>query len=259
MIKISGLRVTLDGEEILKGVDAEFPAEKISVVIGPNGSGKSTAIKSVLRLAEASSGEIMIDGRPIESYQQKELARKVAYLPQSRNVPDISVRNMVMHGRFPYLSYPRRYRKEDHMKVDEALKMMGLTELAGRKMDTLSGGQRQKAYMAMALAQDTDIIVMDEPTTFLDIKNQLDLLARARMLAGMGKTVIMILHDLEAVLHCADHVILLSGGRVLKSGTAEEVLSSAEISEAFGVAVGFYTAEGGQHCYVKPQGQSARV
>lgn len=252
MIRISGLHVSLDGEEILKGVDAEFPAEKISVLIGPNGSGKSTTIKSVLRLVEPSSGEIVIDGKSIESYQQKELAQKVAYLPQSRNVPDISVRNMVMHGRFPYLSYPRRYRKEDHQKVDEALKVMGLTELAGRKMETLSGGQRQKAYMAMALAQDTDIIVMDEPTNFLDIKNQLELLKRARMLAGMGKTVIMILHDLESVLHCADHVILMGGGRVLKSGTAEEVLSSGEISEAFGVTVRFYTTEDGQHCYVKP-------
>ncbi len=118
-------------------------------------------------------------------------------------------------------------------------------------MTALSGGQRQKAYLAMVLAQDTDVILMDEPTTFLDIRNQLDLLDRARILAGEGKTVVVILHDFEAVLHYADRVILLSEGRVLKAGAAEEVLRSRELEDAFGVTPGFYEAEDGLHIYVK--------
>ncbi|MBR5730597.1 MAG: ABC transporter ATP-binding protein [Firmicutes bacterium] len=253
MIRISGLKVSFEAGEVLRGVDAEFPEGKISVIIGPNGSGKSTTVKSLLRLVDAASGEISIDGEPLDSFTQKELAKKVAYLPQGRNVPDITVGNMVMHGRFPYLSYPRRYRPEDYEKVEQALKWMGLGELSSRKMETLSGGQRQKAYMAMALAQDTDIVVMDEPTTFLDIRNQFELLDRARMLTGMGKTVIMILHDFEAVLHYADHVVLISGGLVKKAGTAEEVLRSAELEEAFGVTVCFIDADDGPHCFVSPK------
>ena len=157
-----------------------------------------------------------------------------------------------MHGRFPYLSYPRRYRREDREKVREALDWVGLGELAGRKMENLSGGQRQKAYLAMALAQDTEVILMDEPTTFLDIKNQFEMLDRARSLADGGKTVVMILHDFESILHYADHVVLMAEGRVLTVGGAEAVLRSDEVREAFGVTPCFYETADGLHCYVRP-------
>ena len=153
--------------------------------------------------------------------------------------------------RFPYLSYPRHYRPEDHDKVREALEAVGLTELGGRKMDCLSGGQRQKVYLAMALAQDTDVILMDEPTTFLDIKNQFEMLNQTRTLAEAGKTVIMILHDFEAVLRYADHVVLMADGNVLCTGSAEDVLRSQHIREAFGVIPCFYEAGDELHCYVK--------
>ena len=158
---------------------------------------------------------------------------------------------LVLHGRFPYLSYPRRYRKEDREKVTQALEWVGLTALRERKMENLSGGQRQKAYLAMALAQDTEVILMDEPTTFLDIKNQFEMLDRARSLADGGKTVVMILHDFESILHYADHVVLMAEGRVLTAGGAEEVLRSAEVREAFGVEPRFYETADGVHCYVK--------
>ena len=123
--------------------------------------------------------------------------------------------------------------------------------LRERKMENLSGGQRQKAYLAMALAQDTEVILMDEPTTFLDIKNQFEMLDRARSLADGGKTVVMILHDFESILHYADHVVLMAEGRVLTAGGAEEVLRSAEVREAFGVEPRFYETADGVHCYVK--------
>ena len=252
MIDIKDLRVSYEGTEILHGIDAHFPKGKISVVIGPNGSGKSTTVKALMRLSEADSGSIEIDGEPLSSFTQTALARKMAYIPQGRNVPDITVSRMVMHGRFPYLSYPRRYRPEDRQKVRQALEWVGLTELADRKMEQLSGGQRQKVYLAMALAQDTDVILMDEPTTYLDIRNQFELLDRARILAEQGKTVIMILHDLEAVLRYADHVVLLDSGSVTAAGPAKEVLGSAELGKAFGVEIRFFEAEDGLHCYIGP-------
>ena len=251
MIDIKDLRVSYEGTEILHGVDAHFPKGKISVVIGPNGSGKSTTIKALIRLEEADSGTMEMEGEPLSSFTQTELARKMAYIPQGRNVPDITVSRMVMHGRFPYLSYPRRYRPEDHQKVRQALEWVGLTDLADRKMEQLSGGQRQKVYLAMALAQDTDVILMDEPTTYLDIRNQFELLDRARILADEGKTVIMILHDLESVLRYADHVVLMDAGKVTASGTAQEVLASDALKQAFGVELRFTETEDGIHSYVR--------
>ena len=252
MIELKGLYASYDGAEILHGIDARFPKGKISVLCGPNGCGKSTTAKALLRLVPEVKGTILIEGTPLGSLSQSELARRVSYVPQSRNVPDITVYRLVMHGRFPYLSYPRRYRKEDHAHVREALKWMELEDLADRKLESLSGGQRQKAYMAMALAQDTDVIVLDEPTNFLDIRNQYELLARTRAMTELGKTVVMILHDFELILHCADHVVLLGEGLVRASGGAREVLESSETQRTFGVTPCFYETPDGVHCYVKP-------
>ncbi len=252
MIELKDLHASYDGTEVLHGIDAQFPGGKISVLCGPNGCGKSTTVKALLRLVPEMRGGVILDGTPLESLTQRELAQRIAYVPQSRNVPDITVYRLVMHGRFPYLSYPRRYRREDHAHVHDALHQMGLEGLSRRKLESLSGGQRQKAYMAMALAQDTDVIVLDEPTNFLDIKNQYELLANARTLCGMGKTVVMILHDFELILHCADHVVLLGEGRVRAAGGAREVLESAALRETFGVTPCFYETEDGVHCYIKP-------
>lgn len=251
MISIANLHASYDGAEILHGIDATFPTGKISVLMGPNGCGKSTTLRSLIRLVPEMSGDILLDGKELSAFSPQALARRMAYLPQIRNVPDIAVQRLVMHGRFPYLSYPRRYRKEDYDKVAQALAWVGLSELADRKMENLSGGQRQKAYLAMALAQDTDVILMDEPTTFLDIKNQFEMLDRARALADAGKTVVMILHDFEAILHYADHAVLMAEGRVLTAGDAEAVLRSEAVREAFGVTPCFYEAEDGLHCYVR--------
>ena len=251
MISITDLHASYDGAEILHGISAAFPEGKISVIMGPNGCGKSTTLRSLVRMVPEMSGSLTLDGQDLGLLTPRELARRIAYLPQSRNVPDISVERLVLHGRFPYLSYPRRYRKEDREKVTRALEWVDLKDLKERKMENLSGGQRQKAYLAMALAQDTEVILMDEPTTFLDIKNQFEMLDRARSLANGGKTVIMILHDFESILHYADHVVLVAAGRVLATGDAETVLRSPEVKRAFGVEPWFYETDDGLHCYVR--------
>lgn len=252
MISISDLHASYDGAEILRGIDAVFPEGKISVLMGPNGCGKSTTLRSLVRMVPEMAGSLRLDGQDLAALTPQALARRVAYLPQSRNVPDITVERLVLHGRFPYLSYPRRYRREDREKVAQALEWVGLADLRERKMENLSGGQRQKAYLAMALAQDTEVILMDEPTTFLDIRNQFELLDRSRSLAAGGKTVVMILHDFESILHYADHVVLMAGGRVLTAGAAETVLRSEAVREAFGVEPCFYETDDGLHCYVRP-------
>ncbi len=251
MISIRNLCTSYDEERVLHGVNADFPEGKVSVLIGPNGCGKSTTVKSIMRLVPEYTGEITVGGVALENISQKELAKKIAYVSQSRNVPDISVYNMVMHGRYPYLSYPRRYRKEDREIVEDAIKMAGLEEFADRKLENLSGGQRQKAYMAMALAQNTDVIIMDEPTTFLDVRNQFEMMDHAKKLSEMGKTIIMILHDMEAVLHYADHVVLMKDGKDVLSGSSEEVLRSRQLEEVFGIHAGFFEAEDGLHIYLK--------
>ncbi len=252
MIEVSALHASYGGEEVLHGVDAAFPRGRISVVLGPNGCGKSTFLKTLVRLLPADRGRLLLGGQDMAALSQKELSQRVAYLPQARNVPDITVGLLVLHGRFPYLGYPRRYRREDREKVAEALAEGGLEALKNRHMEDLSGGQRQKAYLAMALAQDTEVILMDEPTTFLDIRNQFEMLDRSRALAQGGKTVIMILHDFESILHYADHVVIMSGGKILTAGSAEAVLRSEAVREAFGVEPCFYETGDGLHCYVRP-------
>ncbi|MBR0376537.1 MAG: ABC transporter ATP-binding protein, partial [Firmicutes bacterium] len=247
MISIVDLHASYAGAEILHGISADFPAGKISVVMGPNGCGKSTTLRSLVRLVPEIRGSVTLDGQELAALTPQELARRVAYLPQSRNVPDISVERLVLHGRFPYLSYPRRSRQEDLDQVARALDWVGLAELRRRKLGQLSGGQRQKAYLAMALAQDTEVILMDEPTTFLDIRNQFEMLGRARALADSGKTVVMILHDFESVLRYADRVILMAEGRILTAGdagTASKAATDGKPSAAVRLNCNKYFATG---------------
>lgn len=236
MLEVNRLSAGYSGNPVLRDIDLTIPAGRVTVVSGPNGCGKSTLLKAMAGILE-STGQIRLEGEALPALSPRERAQRIAYLPQSRQVPEITVRRLVLHGRFPYLHYPRQYRKEDHAAADRAMEALNITHLADRSLSSLSGGQRQKAYIAMALAQDTAAVLLDEPTTYLDIAHQLQLMALARTLAASGKTVVLVLHDLTLALEYADHLVVMRDGTVMAQGTAEEVFQSGCLRRIFGVEV----------------------
>lgn len=251
MIELRNLSAGYGREPILSDVSMELTPGKVLALLGPNGCGKSTLLKTILGLQPKLGGEILADGTPTDEITPRQLAQKVTYLAQSRNTPNISARRMVLHGRFPYLSYPRRYRREDYEMVEKALQWADAAAFADRSMEELSGGQRQKVYLAMALAQDTQTILMDEPTTFLDVAHQLEVMATARRLAKEGKAVLLVLHDLCLALRWADEAAVLAGGGLLFRGTAEEAFESGVLDQTFGVRLARVETEDGWQYYYR--------
>ena len=248
MLDIRNLSAGYPGNPVLRDISLSIPEGAVTVIIGPNGSGKSTLLKALAGILPA-SGSVRLEGLELLELSGRELAKKVAFLPQNRAVPEITVKNLVLHGRFPYLSYPRRYRPEDHKAAEAAMTKMGISDLADRSLATLSGGQRQKVYIAMALAQDTPVVLLDEPNTFLDISHQLQMMEQAKALAAQGKTVVLVLHDLAMALECGDSLVILSRGQCLFQGSAEETFRSGCLDRAFRVAVKRFRTEAGWKYY----------
>lgn len=222
---------------------------EITVIIGPNGSGKSTLLKAATGLAEVFSGEILADGENLCTLKAGLRAKKTAYLSQGRGVADITVERMVLHGRFPYLSYPRKYSSKDYEIASQAMKRLKIEDLAQKPLKELSGGMRQKAYIAMALCQGADIIMLDEPTTYLDISHQLMLMELLKELACEGKTVVTVLHDIIFALKTADLIVVINEGRVVFNGKAEELLKNNICSEVFGVTIKQIDRDGEKEYY----------
>lgn len=237
MLEIRNLSAGYSGHPVLRDICLTIPAGKVTVIAGPNGCGKSTLLK-VLAGILPSSGDILLDQTDLNALPPRLRAQQLAFLPQSRSTPEITVRRLVLHGRFPYLHYPRQYRKEDFAAADAALEALEISHLADRMLSTLSGGQRQKVYIAMALAQDTPVVLLDEPTAFLDIAHQLQLMNLAKDLTARGKTVVLVLHDLTLALEHSDALVVLGSGCVVSSGTPEEVFRSGCVKDVFGVDVG---------------------
>ena len=245
---LRNLSVSYQDKDVLFDINLTLSAGQITVIVGPNGCGKSTLLKTLCGILPVRSGDILIKGRSIRTYSAQALARQISYLPQNRQIPDISVERMVLHGRFPYLSYPRRYRPADLEIAHQAMERMGIADLAETSMTTLSGGTRQKVYLAMALAQDTPIILLDEPTTYLDIAHQLQTMEHARFLCREGKTVVMVLHDLPLALKLADQLVVMHQGRIAASKNPEELYASRCLDDVFGVRLcRVQTPEGWQY------------
>lgn len=244
MLEIKKLHGGYAGKEVLRDVSFQAQPGQITMILGPNGCGKSTLLKSICGIVPVRSGEILLDGEDLLHLPPNRIAQKAAYLAQNKQVPDITVGRLVLHGRFPYLQYPRRYRQIDHQIARKAMERMHILDLADTPLSQLSGGQQQKAYIAMALTQDTEVVLLDEPTTYLDIAHQLQVLRQAGELADAGKCVLMVIHDLCYGMEVADHVVLMQNGTVVMDGTPEEVYESGALDRVFGIHVTRVTAEG---------------
>lgn len=226
-----------DKKIIIDGIDITIPSNKISVIIGANACGKSTLLKTLARLIKPKSGDVIIDGKKITSIPSKELAKVLGLLPQSPVVPEgITVSDLVSRGRFPYQTLLKGMDQTDFDAVEEALEIMGITELANRSVDELSGGQRQRVWIAMALAQQTDILLLDEPTTYLDITYQVEILDLLTDLnRKRGTTIVMVLHDINLSARYADYIFALRKGKLIDQGTPSEVITSELIDKVFGL------------------------
>ena len=250
MLKLEQISAGYGEKAILHDISLEFPPGTVTAILGPNGCGKSTLLKAAAGLLPLSGGEVLAP---------EPRARHIAYLPQSRTVPEMTVRQLVLHGRFPWLGWPRIYRAEDQAAADEALRRLGIAELANLPLSALSGGTRQKCYLAMALAQNAPTILLDEPTSFLDVGHQLRLMALCRELAAEGKALVLVLHDLPLSLGWADRIAVLESGRLAALGTPEEIYGRGILDRIFGVRVLKLDTEAGrQYICVPPAGGQTR-
>lgn len=237
MLEIKNVTAGYGKHTVLNDVSVAFEKGKLTSIIGVNGCGKSTLLKALLGILPLSSGEIVIDGKEMRSMSRIEIAQRVAYLAQGKDTPDMTVEQMVLHGRFPYLSYPRRYREADREIARKAMDAVGILHLADKSLYELSGGMRQTAYIAMALAQDTDYILLDEPTTYLDIAHQLELMKLLRGLANSGKGIVTVMHDLPLAFEFSDKLAVIHNGNIVANATPTDICNSSIIKEIFDIRI----------------------
>ena len=237
---------------IVDDISLAIPQRKMTVLVGANGCGKSTLLSTLARLLQPLGGSVVLDGKAIHEQPTKAVARQLGILPQSPLLPEgLTVFELVSRGRFPWQNVMRQWSDEDELAVEGALRLTGTAEFAHLPVESLSGGQRQRCWIAMALAQDTDTVLMDEPTTYMDVRHQLEVMAMARKLAGQGRAVVLVLHDLSLALRTADEVAVLDRGRLQMVGTPEEVFTSGALNSAFGVTVKRVQSEDGWQYYCR--------
>ena len=222
---------------IVKNLSIEIPDKKITTIIGPNGCGKSTLLKAITRIISHQSGNILLDGNDISKVNTKLLAKQMAILPQTpESASGLTVGELVSYGRFPYQKGFGRLTKKDYEVIDWALEVTGTIDFKFRPVDALSGGQRQRVWIAMALAQETEIIFLDEPTTYLDMAHQLEVLELLQKLNyEQERTIVMVLHDLNQAARFADYIIALKDGEIVKAGNCEEVISHKVLKKVFNI------------------------
>ncbi|WP_199624599.1 ABC transporter ATP-binding protein [Paenibacillus alkalitolerans] len=223
------------GSHIFHGLNLEIPDRKITVLIGKNGCGKSTLLRSLARLMKPSGGSVLLDGRDIYSHSTKEVAKRLSILPQGPTAPEgLTVLQLVKQGRYPHQTWLKQWSEEDERAVNDALKATGMLDHAESQVDSLSGGQRQRAWIAMTLAQQTDTILLDEPTTYLDMTHQIEVL---ELLAELNerdrRSIVMVLHDINLACRYAHHIVAVSNGEVYAQGRPNDIVTEQLIGDVF--------------------------
>ncbi|MFF1540114.1 ABC transporter ATP-binding protein [Microbacterium sp. NPDC058269] len=235
-VEARGLVVAYDGKVVVDGVDLALPEGSFTVILGPNASGKSTVLRALARVLKPEAGDVLFDGRALGEYGSKELARRMGLLPQDAIAPEgMRVADLVSRGRYPHHSALQRWTSTDDTATRDALAATNTADLAERYVDQLSGGQRQRVWVALLLAQQTPVMLLDEPTTFLDIAHQYELLDLLRTLNRQGKTVIAVLHDLNQAARYADNLVLMKEGRVVATGTPSALITAERVGDVFGI------------------------
>lgn len=235
-LRVDDVTLGYDKRTICEGLSVAIPDESFTVIVGPNACGKSTLLRGLSRLLKPAEGQVILDGADINAYKTKEVARRVGLLPQTSIAPDgITVADLVARGRYPHHGFLRQWTEADEQAVASAMEQTAVTELSSRLVDELSGGQRQRVWVAMALAQRTDILLLDEPTTFLDITHQIELMELFTDLHLVGHTLVAVLHDLNHAARYGTHLIAMQGGRVIAVGPPEEVVTADLVEEVFGL------------------------
>lgn len=255
VLKAKSIQVNYGEKKILKDVSIEVKDGEIVSVIGPNGSGKSTLIKTLSRCIKPASGEIYLRGKNMANLPTRVIAQEMAILPQFKNTPmDITVKDLVSYGRFPHLNFGERLSKEDYTIIDWAIEKTKLKNLRSRYLSTLSGGELQRAWIAMSLAQKPNILLLDEPTTFLDISYQLELLEIIKELnKSLNLTVVMVLHDLNQAARYSDNIFVLSDGRMWEYSHPDSILKAELLKEVFNIDGHIYRDEINNCPYFIPQ------
>jgi iron complex transport system ATP-binding protein len=231
------LSLAYDETLIIKQLDVTIPSGQITALVGPNGCGKSTLLRGLARLLKPRHGTVYLDGAAIAQLPTKEVAKQLGMLPQAPVAPEgLTVRELVAHGRYPHQGWFQQWSADDEAMTTTALNITGMADLAERAVDTLSGGQRQRAWIAMTLAQDTPLVLLDEPTTFLDLAHQIEVLQLLeRLNHEAGRTIVMVVHDLNHAARYAHHMIALNNGKVVAAGSPMEVVTPALLRTVFGV------------------------
>ncbi|MFD5626601.1 ABC transporter ATP-binding protein [Streptomyces sp. NPDC127072] len=234
-LRASGLHLAYDSRLVVEDLDLALQPGRITAIVGANACGKSTLLRALARLLPPRAGSVQLDGKALRSIPARELAQQLGILPQTPVAPEgLTVIDLVSRGRSPHQTWWRQWSKADELAVHSALESTGLTDLADRTVDELSGGQRQRAWIAMAVAQGTPVLLLDEPTTYLDLAHQIDVLDLITDLNRReNRTVVMVLHDLNQACRYADHVIAMKSGRIVAEGPPAEVITAATVEDVF--------------------------